>query len=295
MTPALLPSGCSVIHTLPLFIREDSLQHDLEMVIACLHSLSASAGRHVVIYNQGCLTHTDLARIAKDCGVEAHILGSERNVGIARARQACFEYVWQTYPDVAYISEIHVDMLFPAAWYEPLIRFLDTSQEPMICPGIVTSAGELQPLGLRVPPATDAEQWLNLLASLPLGGLAYGFVHPVIHRSEALQAIGGYDTGLLRGRQGYEDDSLLLGYAYYMGTRNEWKPRCCLQSWVYHATMAQRMSLQGKLQDFALNELGLFHLYGINGLRALARLHNKPNLFDELVLKYMPLTGGREE
>ena len=285
----------SIIHTLPLFIRRDALEQDMEMVVACLRSLSASAQRQVVIYNQGCLTHAELESIALDCGIEAHILGSEYNVGIARARQACFQYVWKEYPATEYISEIHVDMLFPKDWYIPLIRYLDTSPEPMICPGIVTSAGELQPLGLRVPPPQSVEQWLSLLSTLPREGLSYGFVHPVIHRSGALQAVGGYDTGLLRGRQGYEDDSLLLGYAYYMGTRNRWKPRCYLQSWVYHATMAQRMSLPDKQQDFALNEMGLVHLYGINGLRELSRLHSKPNLFEELVLKYMLPSGGQEK
>ncbi|MFS0722835.1 hypothetical protein [Paenibacillus sp. 1P07SE] len=283
-----------LIHTLPLLIRHTSRQQDVEMVVTCLHTLAQSSARQVVIYNQGCLTNAQLSVIARDCGVDAVILGAESNVGIARARQACFQYVWQEFPDARYISEIHVDMLFPPDWYVPLTDYLAASSEPMVCPGIVTSSGELQPLGLRISPPEDAAGWLTLLASLPRAGLAYGFVHPVIHRCEALRAIGGYDISLLRGRQGYEDDSLLLAYAYYMGTRTRWKPRCYLQSWVFHATMAQRMSIPDKQQDFELNELGLFHQYGINGLRELARLHSQPNMFGDMVRKYILLSGGQE-
>ncbi len=58
-----------------------------------------------------------------------------------------------------------------------------------------------------------------------------------------------------------------------------------LKSWVYHATMAQRMSLPDKHLDFELNEKGLVHQYGIYGLKHLSNLHKNPSAFEHLIQK----------
>ncbi|MDU5949341.1 MAG: class I SAM-dependent methyltransferase, partial [Paenibacillus macerans] len=278
-----------VIHTLPLFIRPENREADIAMAFECLKSLGASRDHHVVIYNQGSLSFEEVESLVTRSEVSADILGSGNNDGIAFARQACFNYIEQQYPSVPFISEIHVDMLFPRNWYVPLISFLASSDEPMICPGLLTAYGELQPLGERIDLPRSPEAILQLLGQLPQEGLKPGFVHPVLHRAELLRELGGYDVRFLQGTQGFEDDSLLLAYAYYMGTRSGWRPKCCLASWVYHATLAQRMSLSNIGTEFLRNEEGLASQYGAYGLRQLSLLHGNHSGFRELFHKYIPL------
>ncbi|MBD2847634.1 hypothetical protein IDH44_20785 [Paenibacillus sp. IB182496] len=271
-----------VVHTLPLLIREQHRQFDLEMALSALTTLARSGERRVVLYNQGSLPNEELDAITVAAGVEAVVLGSGVNIGIAQARQACFDYIWSHLPQTAYISEVHVDMLFPPSWHAPLIDYLERSGEPMACPGILTASGELQPLGEWIPPPPDAPAILERLAELPRSGVRAGFVHPVIHRAAALRAVGGYPVREMPGKQGYEDDALLLAYHYYMGTRVDWRPVCVLGSWVYHATMAQRMSLPGKEAEFQVNERALVRQYGVQGLRRLEHIHGRPAAFAHL-------------
>lgn len=284
-----------VVHTLPLFIRESTREEDLHMAGLALSSLQNCKDHMTVLFNQGCLTNEELHEWLLSQGIAAIIRGDGTNRGIAAARQACFEFIWGNFPETPYISEIHVDMMFPPDWYEPLLRYLERTGEPMVSPGIVTSRGELQPLKEFIQLPETSEQWLATLQRLPREGTAYGFVHPVVHNAAILRRIGGYDTRFLPGKQGYEDDSLLLGMRYYMGTRSDWRPKCCLESWVYHATMAQRMSLEDKHIDFSINEEGLFHQYGAYGLRELADIHGGSEGFLELFHKYTPNRKGVTE
>lgn len=279
-------TGKSIIHTLPLLIRPHTREKDLSMTLECLRSLSRSSEHHVIVYHQGELERSELEHLLFRSGVTADVLGDGHNVGIARARQACFEHIYAHYSDTPYISEIHIDMLFPENWYIPLIRYLDEHDEPMICPGILTASGELLPLEQQVTLPENEQDLLALLASLRQDGVRSGFVHPVIHRKEALRSIGGYDLRYFTGKQGYEDDSLLIGYANYMGTRTGWRPKCLLASWVYHATMAQRMSLPDKWIDFDLNRKALLRQYGGYGLEQLALLHDNPD-FQEMLEHYL--------
>src|ERR1700730_4897437 len=111
-----------IIHTLPLLIRgELYYEGDFIMVSNCLNSLKESDDHLVIIYNQGCLSNNELASMISSFELEAVILGHGKNVGIAQARQTCFEYIWENYQEVDYLSEIHVDMVFPRNWYEPLL------------------------------------------------------------------------------------------------------------------------------------------------------------------------------
>ncbi|MGO4790974.1 hypothetical protein AB4124_26555 [Paenibacillus sp. 2KB_20] len=276
-----------IIHTLPVMIRSECFRDDdLSMARACFESLRSSEDHLVVLYNQGCLSNDNLRALLTSCGLSAVILGDGENIGIARARQTCFEYIWKHHRDVEYISEIHVDMVFPRNWYVPLLDFLANSDEPMISPGIVTMYGELQPSGLdAVTPDDQEAELITLLGELKRDEVVEGFVHPVVHKARILREIGGYDTQFLRGKQGYEDDSLLLSYYYYMGTRTNWRPKCYLKSWVYHATMAQRMTLPDKHKEFALNEEGLIRQYGAYGLMRLSNIHRNPSAFDNLLQK----------
>ena len=277
----------SIIHTMPLLIRSGEAEsEDIKMLAVCLESLSLTENSTVVIYNQGTLSRDDLTRLCSRYNLNVIILGEGSNVGIAQARQACFRYIWENHPETEYISEIHVDMVFPRNWHVPLTQCLSCSEEPMLSPGILTLSGELQPIGSRIQlPATYIEL-IEVLNQLPRAEISVGFVHPVVHKSAVLQQIGGYDTDFLKGKQGYEDDSLLLGYLYYMGTRSGWRPKCLLSSWVYHATMAQRMSLPDRHEQFHLNEKGLFQQYGAYGMRQLSAIHANAPHFKELIHKY---------
>lgn len=283
-----------VIHTLPLLIRSENREADIAMTFECLRSLALSQDRHVVIYNQGSMSFEEIESLVYRSGVSADILGTGSNDGIAKARQICFDYIGRQYPDIPYISEIHVDMLFPMNWYSPLISFLESSDEPIISPGILTAYGELQPLGEQIELPNSSESILQLLDQLPRDGLQPGFVHPVLHRSKLLHELGGYDIRFLQGKQGYEDDSLLLGYLYYMGTRTRWRPKCCLSSWVFHATLSQRMTLSNQGTEFRLNEEGLVRQYGAYGLQQLSNLYWNHSGFMDLFNKYMPQKRSAE-
>ncbi|OAB40044.1 hypothetical protein PMSD_03080 [Paenibacillus macquariensis subsp. defensor] len=278
-----------IIHTMPLLIRSEHLNiiEDMKMASACFESLALSEDALVIIYNQGGLSNDQLKQMCTTFKLTTVILGEGENVGIARARQHCFEYIWMHYYDTAYISEIHVDMVFTPNWYTPLIDYLENSDEPMISPGIITITGELQPLRQYTTIPSTYRELITHLESLSVDEVHMGFVHPVIHRASALQSVGGYDTQFLSGKQGYEDDSLLIGYVYYMGTKNNWRPKCYLKSWVYHATLAQRMSLPDRHIDFAINEKGLFQQYGAYGLKQLSEIHSNSADFEQLIHRYI--------
>ncbi|YCA41909.1 hypothetical protein M1E11_13880 [Bacillus sp. JZ8] len=269
-----------IIHTMPLLLFDTEC--NFNMMKECFESLGKSSENTVVLYNQGYMENEVLRNKLINYGISPIILGEGQNIGIAQARQLCFSYIWEHYPDVHYISEIHLDMIFPKEWYTPLIEYLNDSDEPIISPGIMTSYGELQPIGRWVSFPLTIPDLLSFLEELPEERIVEGFVHPVIHKAHVLKEIGGYDTRFFKGKQGYEDDSILLGYLYYMGTRTKWRPKCYLKSWVYHATMAQRMMLPDTHIEFVENEKGLFSQYGGYGLKHLAAIHHNPAFIELL-------------
>ncbi len=276
----------NVAHTLPFLIRS---HQDLTMASLCFHSLSKSdPGALVVLYNQGGLSNQELQLFLRNYDLQVQILGDGKNVGIAPARMACFVFIWENYPSIDYISEIHVDMIFPKKWVCKLVDFLENTEEPMICPGILTLGGELHPEGKGTPvikqiPLGNHDQMDELLCSFTSNGIVEGFVHPVLHKSKILKKIGGYDLRFLKGKQGYEDDVLLLNYRYFMGTRFNWRPKCLLSVRVFHATLFQRMSLPGKEKDFEQNLRGLIYQFGLKGLIELCEIHQDNTEFPHLV------------
>lgn len=254
------------------------------MAEMCLSTLAQSKENNIVIYNQGPLSNEEVMAFASKFRIVTTVIGSGTNIGIPRGRQSCFEHIWDNINQVKYISEIHLDMKFPSDWYQPLIEFLDSSDEPMISPGIVTRFGEMQPDGSNHQhvPLADVDGFVNSLSKLTSDRIEIGFVHPVIHKSDILREIGGYDHHFLHGKQGFEDDSLLLGYLYYMGTRTHWQPKCYLKSRVYHASMAQRTTLENFKSEIQLNLQGLMKQYGAYGFKHLARVHSNSTLFLDL-------------
>lgn len=277
-----------IIHTLPFLLRD---KNDIKMADECFESLRNSDPQCVIVlFNQGFMSNAELKKYLRKYEIEFHILGEGHNVGIPYARESCMTYIWKNFQECKFISEIHVDMLFPQGWYKPLISYLESNDEPMITPGIITQFGEIHPCkrgfkSFEMP--NNVSEILKICESLQEDRVVTeGFVHPVIHKSEALKEIGGYHSRLLRGKQGYEDDSVLLGYRYYMGTRNNWKPKAYLASYVYHATMAQRMSLANINSEFRTNLNGLFKQYGSYGFLQLAKIHDSEefkNMADSII------------
>lgn len=263
-----------IIHTLLFMVREKFFEEDLIMAGKCFETLSRSEENTLVIFNQGSLDNSKLKEFLEPFNLKYHILGEGRNIGIPQARQKCFEYVWSEYPDIPYISEIHLDMLFPTNWYSELIQYLEDNDEPLISPGIITKAGDIFPKGNgKYDLPNEVNEILQLLKNICEDKVIKGFVHPVIHKSPILRNIGGYDVSFLKGKQAFEDDSLLLGYLYYMGTRTNWYPKVCFKSFVYHAYMGQRMTLKNLQSEHKKNLEGLFRQYGANGLKHLSELH----------------------
>lgn len=273
-----------LVHTLPFFIRSTAIESDLQMAHLCLKTLCRSRDEAIVVYNQGPLSHQTVEGMLRQYTDDYSVLGDGKNVGIPIARQTCFEFVFANFPALEFISEIHIDMVFPKNWYIPLIDFLMKTGEPMVCPGIITSYGDL------LPEKTHVIDWVEFNESRILdiakehtrNNVVTGFVHPVVHRVEALRAVGGYDCDFLTGQQGYEDVSLLLSYLYYMGTKSEWRPKCCLNSRVFHATMAQRMTLENISNEFLTNLRGLARQYGAYGFKHLSMVTDQTSDFERL-------------
>ncbi len=269
-----------ILHTLLFYVREEHRLNDLALAGRCLKSLENSVSTAVVVYNQGCLTSDELAEFLKSFALECTIIGDGTNAGIVAGRQAAFTYILREYPYVRFISELHTDMIFKSRWEAALMSYLEANDEPVISCGITSDGGVLA----RFPDGVDA-----FLASFQSDRIERGFNHPCLHKMEVLRAVGGYDTRFLTGKHAFEDDSLLIGYHYYYGTRAAWHPKINCNSFVYHAVGAQRYGLSGDLFE---NFDGLVRQYGALGVGVLAELHVSPWQKDFFTAKFAELTGG---
>ena len=260
-----------LIHTLLFFIREDRIAEDKILAAICLKSLEKSTYRDVVLYNQGCLTNEELKEFLSQFNLNFTVIGDAQNTGTVVGRQRCFESIWETHPDTEYISEIHLDMLFPQHWEDPLVDYLDKNDEPMISCGIIDSQGVMGFIDSQVHtiPA-DCTSFQEFLNSLKCDKIVYGFTNPCIHKSKIIQFTGGYNPRFLKGKHCFEDDSMLLGYFYYYGTRTNWKPKVNYHSVVYHQTAGQRLTVSNNVY---MNFFGLIKQYGVMGLKHLSQLH----------------------
>lgn len=260
-----------LIHTLLFFFRENKLPQDIPMATECLKSLEKSAYKTVVVYNQGCISQGSLKAFLEKFDLDAHIIGEGKNVGTTVGRQSCFAYIWEHFPDTEYISEIHLDMIFAPRWEEPLIRYLDTHEEPLIGCGIVDQQGRFPFLNKTAALPASHSEYDDFLLSLRQDSVLDGFSNPCIHVSKILKQIGGYNAEFLKGSQCFEDDSMLLGYYYYYGTKADWRPKINFNSVVYHAIAGQRIGIGANIM---VNFSGLVKQYGAMGLLRLSTLHN---------------------
>ena len=257
----------SLVHTLLLMVHQ---AQDIVLATNCLASLKNSAYKTVVVYNQGGWDHDRLKELLALYPLDFHVIGEGVNVGTSAGRQKCFEYIWKNMPGTLYISELHPDMIFPRNWEDALIDYLGKNDEPMIACGIVDKTGTMPFLNKTVALPNRLEQFADFLDGLRTDCVVRGFTNPCVHVSAILRETGGYNIGFLKGRQCFEDDSMLLGYYYYYGTKRGWYPKIDYNSVVYHAVAGQRMTAGGNAED---NYAGLVKQYGLMGLKALSELH----------------------
>lgn len=270
---------------LPFFInkQEHLFDSDMKMAHDCLKSLTYSQDLKLVLYNQGGLTNQELNEYLRNFDLDYDIIGEGMNVGITMARYRSLQYIYQNYITANYIAEIHVDMIFSQNWHKPLIDYLASSEEPLISPRILSCKNSTYEffdnaeLVSRLPDTVEAV--MALLQKSTKDNIVEGFVHPVVHKVNVLKNIPAYDVGFLTGKQNFEDDSLLLGYNYYLGTAKQWKPKCCLHSCVYHKVVGQRSQLPNIPEEWQKNFLGLFTQYGAYGLKELTRIHDNHPFF----------------
>ena len=257
-----------LVHTLLFLINQPQ---DILMATNCLKSLEKSTFRTVVVYNQGSWDTDRLKNYLAQFSLDCHILGGGVNVGTSIGRQLCFEYIWENLPDTRYVSELHLDMIFPPNWEDALVRYLDENDEPLIGCGIVDKTGAMPFLNKNVPLPSEPEEIVKLLGGLKTDCVVHGFTNPCVHVSEILRETGGYNVHFLRGAQCFEDDSMLLGYYYYYGTKRGWRPKVNYNSVVYHNIAGQRWAVGGTTGE---NYAGLVRQYGVMGLKALSGLHS---------------------
>jgi len=259
-----------LIHTLLFLLRENRLTNDLALAKACLQSLEGSAYKTVVVFNQGFFTGDKLKEFLNEFKLDFYVIGEGVNVGTTAGRQRCFEYVWENFADCGYISELHLDMIFPERWEDAMTDYLNTHGEPMVSCGIVDSQGNMPFLNKTAVLPQAKEEYDAFLQGLREDIILHGFTNPCIHVSQILKKAGGYNPSFFKGGQCFEDDSMLLGYYYYYGTRQNWYPKINFNSVVYHAIAGQRLNMVG---DVMVNFNGLVKQYGLMGLKHLSALH----------------------
>lgn len=263
-------SDTTLVHTLLFMFQQNN---DLIYTTNLLKSLTNSSYKTVIVYNQGCLNNEQLKLLFSPYPLNFYIIGNGANVGTSAGRQKCFEYIWEHFSNTKYISELHLDMIVPKNWEDSLITYLKTNDEPLICSGIVDKNGHMPFLEKDITLPETPSEYPDFLKTLSTNTIKRGFTNPCIHVSEILKKTGGYNTNFLKGLQCFEDDSMLLGYYYYYGTKYNWHPNINYNSVVYHMVAGQRMNSGGNSND---NFNGLIKQYGYMGLHALSSIHTSP-------------------
>jgi len=277
--PIVEKKDIKLIHCLTFFLRKEQLEFDLKRAYKCLKSLEQSTSNRVIIFNNGFWSNSELHDYLAQFDLDVTLIGSGENTGTIISRQAGFKYIWNHFPDTDYISELHLDMVVNNDWELPLTHYLENNpDEPMVSCGIIDGTGAM-PFTARkyihekeVLPV-ESNEFLNNLRE---NKIVNGFTMPCIHRNVALKAVGGYDTNFLTGKQCFEDDSLLLGYHLYVGTKYNWKPKINFNSVVYHEVAGQRRTEIGGNDVSFENYPKLIEQYGAMGLKFLSALHIHP-------------------
>ncbi|MDV4149571.1 class I SAM-dependent methyltransferase [Clostridium sp. AL.422] len=237
-----------MIYMLPFLINKNGSDfiYDSKMSDDFFKSLEKCKYKILLIYNQGCLSNQELSYYLSKFNINYEIIGNGENDGIAFSRYSMINHIKKNYNNIKYVAEVHLDMIFTPNWDKPLIDFLLKTNEPIVSPRIVYFEDNLYKVTGREESfifPESLEEKIEMMESLIEEKIDYGFVHPAIHNFNILKRINAYDIRFLTGKQGYEDDSIILGYNYYMGTKENWKPKIYCKSCVYHRTIGQRAKI----------------------------------------------------
>ncbi len=279
----------SLVHTLLFMFRHKYAMEDTQLASNCLKSLELSSYKTVVIYNQGEMSNEALKVFVAPFDLECHIIGDGINAGTVIGRQKCFEYIWENLPDTDYISELHMDMYFTSHWEDELVEYLENNDEPIVSCGIIDKDGQMPFLNKKAALPQNMAQFDEFLRELKSDDIVHGFTNPCVHVSKILRETGGYNAQFLKGRQCFEDDSMLLGYYYYYGTKRGWYPKINYNSVVYHAVAGQRLNVWDSIK---VNFGGLVKQYGAMGLKALSSLHHSAWHKKYFTDRYFELVNG---
>lgn len=223
---------------LPLYVREESkyLNEDINSFNNFLQSFQGCEDGILIIYNGGCLISSIIHNIMKHYDIKYEIIGRRNNIEIEKAREEGLDYIWDKYPNIPYIGEVHRDMIFYKEWYKPLINYLDSHlEEPMICPAVINGKGEYsmdEGRVFRVPKGIN--EMMSFLESVKINSLKEGFSSPLIHRSEFLKEITKEYKEFFKENLGCEESSLIIKYSCYLGLREKWKPKIYGMATVYN-------------------------------------------------------------
>lgn len=265
-----------IAYSIPAFIRSEDqyTKTDLIMLGNVLSTVQSDNDAIFIFYNQGCLNNYELESFLNNYDINYKIIGEGENVGIPKARQEVFQYVWDNYPEIPYQVEIHLDMLLYDKWYLPITDYLDTHEdEPCMSAAIINGFGgysfgenNIKITDMKLSDATE------VLKNTKIDKIDRGFNHPVIHKSNVLKEVGGIDLRFLKGGQGFEDYAILISYYNYLGTNKKWYPKANGNTTVFHNLLTQRKTLPNVLESIALNEEGLYQQFGAYGFKVLSEM-----------------------
>lgn len=266
-----------IAYSIPAFIRSEEIyvNHDFSMFNNLLLSCQGDDDTVFVFYNQGCLSNDQLNTVLQNYNIKFHIIGNGVNVGIPKARQEIFQFVWSNYPNIPYQVELHLDMLLYPKWYIPITDYLDSNpQEPCMAPAIINGFGGYSHsstnlykiVGLRL------DEGMAYLQNIKVDKIIKGFYHPIIHNSNILKEVGGIDLRFLKGGQGFEDYAILIAYYNYLGTKANWYPKSNGNTTVFHNLLTQRHTISDVKESIIINEEGLYHQFGAYGFKVLSKM-----------------------
>lgn len=266
-----------IAYSIPAFIRseEEYKKLDLKMISNVLYSAEGDDDVIFIFYNQGCLSNDELDGLIQNFNIRYEIIGEGKNVGIPKARQEVFEYVWENYSDIPYQVELHLDMILYNKWYLPITDYLDTHEdEPCMAPAIINGFGGYTMGGndnVKIDGKT-LEEAIDFLSKIKVDDIVRGFFHPIVHNSRILKEVGGIDLRFLKGNQGFEDYAILISYYNYIGSKKKWYPKANGNTTVFHNLVTQRGTVGGVMESIAINEEGLYRQFGANGFKVLSEM-----------------------
>lgn len=178
--------------------------------------------------------------------VGLEVLRLPENIGIPAGRNAGYRRLLED-PAVAFVVEMHNDMIFPQTWLAPLMAAM--AQDPQIgiaCPRLLTQLGSLGSPRLRIDYTQEPERLIERVDAAASqhrrpGVVRPGLQHPALKRRAMLEQIGLYDEDF--GRGNFEDTDEI-----YRAGAAGWRYVIVGDAVVFHHYWLSRFKLDPKQQ-----------------------------------------------